>query len=71
MATKTISIKKDVYDLLISIKRNNESFSDLLLRLAQKENPLTILRKISGTFDLGDTDQLIKEIYDRREEWRG
>ena len=70
MATKTISIKEDVYNLLIGIKRKNESFSDLLLRLAQKEKSIDIIRNIAGSVDLGDTKALIKDIYKRREEWR-
>ena len=70
MATKTISIKEDVYNLLIGIKRKNESFSDLLLRLAQKEKSIDIIRNIAGSVDLGDTEALIKDIYKRREEWR-
>ncbi|MHA1112471.1 MAG: antitoxin VapB family protein [Promethearchaeota archaeon] len=70
MATKTISIKEDVYNLLIGIKRKNESFSDLLLRLAHKEKSIDIIRNIAGSVDLGDTEALIKDIYERREEWR-
>ena len=66
MASKTISIKKDVYDGLIRIKRQNESFSDLLQRLAAKENPLAILKNIAGSLDLGDSDELITEIRKKR-----
>ncbi|MBN2156846.1 MAG: antitoxin VapB family protein [Candidatus Lokiarchaeota archaeon] len=71
MTTKTISIKKEVYDILISMKRMNESFSDLFLRLAEKEKPMTIIKDIIGTMDLGDTDTLIQEIHNRCEDWRG
>jgi predicted CopG family antitoxin len=70
MATKTISIKEDVYNFLIGIKRENESFSDLLLRLAQRENPLTIIKNMVGTMDLGDIDALIQQIRKRREDWK-
>ncbi len=36
MATKTISIREEVYNLLKSFKRENESFSDVIGKLAKK-----------------------------------
>ncbi len=39
MGTKTISIREEVYDLLKSIKRENESFSDVIGKLAKKKKP--------------------------------
>lgn len=70
MTTKTISIKEDVYDLLKSIKRKDESFSDLLKRLTIKQNSFKILEKIAGTMDLGNTNELIDDIRKKRENWR-
>ena len=70
MATKTISIKEDVYNLLAGMKRENESFSDLLLRLAEKDKPISIIKNMAGTMDLGDPQSLIKQIRKRREDWR-
>lgn len=70
MTTKTISIKEDVYDLLKSIKRKDESFSDLLKRLTIKQNSFKILEKIAGTMDLGNTSELIDDIRKKRENWR-
>ncbi len=38
MGTKTISIKESVYEILKRSKRENESFSDVIERLARKKN---------------------------------
>ncbi len=37
MASKTISIRDDVYDLLKGAKREDESFSDAIERLVRKD----------------------------------
>lgn len=39
MAFKTLTIKEEVYKKLAARKREKESFSDLLERLAEKEKP--------------------------------
>lgn len=39
MATKTISIREDVYDILMSLKKENESFSDVIWKLTKKRKP--------------------------------
>lgn len=36
MGTKTISIREDVYNLLKSLKKEDESFSDVIGKLAKK-----------------------------------
>ncbi|MHA1302016.1 MAG: antitoxin VapB family protein, partial [Candidatus Helarchaeota archaeon] len=38
MASKTITITDEVYQLLKSLKREKESFSELLKRLAMRVN---------------------------------
>ncbi len=69
MATKTITIKESVYRSLIALKRENESFSDLLARLAARSKTIEILKNMSGTIEFGDSDKIINEIYERRESW--
>ncbi|KAB2946727.1 MAG: hypothetical protein MPEBLZ_02070 [Candidatus Methanoperedens nitroreducens] len=39
MATKTISIREEVYDILTSLKKEKESFSDVILKLTKKRKP--------------------------------
>jgi predicted CopG family antitoxin len=70
MVSKTITIKKEVYDLLIGLKREDESFSDLLERLAKMVSPRDLLEEMSGSMDLGNTDDLLNEIRMKREDWR-
>lgn len=37
MATKTITVTENAYDFLCGIKKENESFSHLLIRLAKEK----------------------------------
>ncbi len=36
MGTKTISIREEVYDMLKNLKKENESFSDVIGKLVKK-----------------------------------
>lgn len=59
MVSKNISITEDVYKKLMKIKGENESFSELFLRLilVQKHN----IEKSFGAWDL--TNEEMKEIW--------
>jgi predicted CopG family antitoxin len=35
--TTTISLTKEAYEVLVRLKRNNESFSELILRIAKEK----------------------------------
>ncbi len=70
MATKTITIKEDVYNKLLRLKRENESFSDLLERLARNANSIELLKKMAGTIEFDDVESLKRELRTRRSEWR-
>jgi predicted CopG family antitoxin len=59
MASKNISIREEVYKKLLKIKQDNESFSDLLLRLLK--NQKTSLEKSFGAWDLSEDEK--KEIW--------
>lgn len=59
MASKTITITEDVYQLLKLLKKQDESFSELLRRLAMQVNG----QKLEAFFGLWDiNDQEYKEI---------
>jgi len=54
MATKTIAIMDDAYQLLAQRKHKNESFSDVIRKLAGKK---TDIMKFAGVWkDISETD---------------
>ena len=59
MASKNISITKDVYNKLLKIKLENESFSELFLRLLKIQK--NTLEKSFGAWDLSEEEE--KEIW--------
>ncbi len=59
MTSKNISITEDVYNKLLKIKRENESFSDLFLRLLKIQK--ITLEKSFGAWDLSEEEE--KEIW--------
>ena len=65
-----ITINGEVYTSLMRLKRENESFSDLLERLIQKLSSFDILRSLRGLLDLGKTDSFLDELSERRTNWR-
>lgn len=71
MVSKTITIKEDVYRRLKRIKRDGESFSDLLTRLSKNVSPFDKLLEMAGSIDFEDADGLKEDIRKKREAWRG
>ena len=70
MATKTITIREDVYRMLISLKRNNESFSKLFERLAKSRSNVNKLKALRGFVEIDDKELLLKELSEKRKEIR-
>jgi predicted CopG family antitoxin len=70
MAFKTITIKKSVYQKLLAMKSENESFSDLFERLSKKN--IETLKKMRGAIEFKDNekDKLIKDLERKRREKR-
>jgi predicted CopG family antitoxin len=61
MATKTVSLRENAYRKLASLKRENESFSDVVERISEEHEQN--LEKFSSSFpEIGEVeDQLKKE----------
>lgn len=68
--TKTLTIRNEVYEQLLKIKREDESFSDLFLRLSEEENTFRLLERLRGSIDLPEADEITEEIYQKRVERR-
>jgi predicted CopG family antitoxin len=63
MGTKTISIKDDAYDRLKRHKRGDESFSDVVMRLTDREkDPMEAAGTVPG---LGKERSEFRERFDR------
>ena len=59
MVTKTISIMDDVYDILISKKRENESFSEVIRRISGRKKD--IMRFAGSWSFMSDKDAKVME----------
>ena len=68
MGFKTLTIKKNVYDKLLALKRENESFSELFERLSKKN--VTSLKKLRGCTEFNQKDKMLKDIYEKRKDKR-
>lgn len=64
MATKTLTIREDVYKRLKSMKRDDESFSDLLERLSGNEEDVM---KGFGVFAGEKGDEFAAGVEEARE----
>lgn len=68
--TKTITIRNEVYRKLLTVKRENESFSQLFERLAEGMSPLETLTKLRGCVEFTDKERMLSEIRTLRAERR-
>ena len=62
MLTKTLAIRDEVYQKLASMKRKNESFSELLERLVQGTDSVEALKGLRGTAEFRDKKSMLSEI---------
>jgi predicted CopG family antitoxin len=64
--TKVISLSEKAYGTLKKLKRPNESFSDLVLRMAGEKGKRSIL-EFAGTWKGSDIDAVFLQIMKERE----
>ena len=67
---KTITIREEVYRKLLTVKKKDESFSELFDRLAESKDPLETLSKLRGSVEFRKKKEMLSEIYSSRAERR-
>jgi len=68
--TKTITIRDKVYRKLLTVKRRDESFSQLFERLTDDVSAPELLRKLRGCVEFRDKNEMLSEIRTHRVERR-
>jgi len=69
---KTITIRDEVYRKLLTIKRKEESFSELFDRLVECTSPAEMLKNLRGKVEFTDKEKksALSELYSKRAEKR-
>ena len=67
---KTITIRDEVYRKLVSVKKKDESFSELFERLTESSDQTEILKRMRGSIEFTKKDKMLSEIYSSRAEKR-
>lgn len=67
---KTITIRDEVHQKLLAIKKENESFSELFERLAEGKNPLETLMKLRGRVEFKEREKMLSQLYPLETEGR-
>jgi len=70
MTAKTITIREDIYKMLLSIKGANESFSNFFERLVKSRSNIDKLKELRGTVEFRNKEMLLKELSEKRTETR-
>ena len=70
MTSKTITIREDIYKMLLSIKGANESFSNFFERLVKSRSNIDKLKDLRGTVEFKNKEALFRELLDKRKEIR-
>jgi predicted CopG family antitoxin len=67
---KAITIREEVYRKLLTIKKKDESFSELFDRLVENKDPLETLSKLRASVEFRKKKEMLSEIYSSRAERR-
>jgi len=70
MTAKTITIREDIYKMLLSIKGANESFSNFFERLVISRRNIDKLKELRCSVEFRNKESLLKELSDKRKEIR-
>ncbi len=70
MVTKTITIREEIYNMLLSIKGANESFSNFFERLVKSRSNIDKLKELRGTVKFRNKEDFLKELLEKRKERR-
>jgi len=58
---KSIFIRDEVYEKLQKLKRGNESFSDVIMRLIEGRTEVSVLEKYAGKLSESELPDLVSE----------
>jgi predicted CopG family antitoxin len=67
---KTITIREEVYRKLLTVKKKDESFSELFDRLVESKDPLETLSKLRASVEFRRKKEMLSEISSSRAERR-
>jgi len=67
MAQKSISISEEAYDALAHLKRNGESFTRVILRVAHRHTARKLLEYIKGQDPAPNLAESIERVYSERD----
>ncbi|MBE0524437.1 MAG: hypothetical protein IBX40_08935 [Methanosarcinales archaeon] len=70
MTSKTITIREDIYNMLLSLKGTNESFSNYFERLIKSRINIDKLKEMRSSFEFKNKEALFEELSEKREEIR-
>jgi predicted CopG family antitoxin len=68
--TKTLTIRDEVYNKLASVKKKDESFSELFERLLQGTSSIESLKRLRGSVEFRNKKKMLSEIEALRAERR-
>jgi predicted CopG family antitoxin len=73
VASKNITITEDAYDRLKALKRDDESFSELVVRLTERTDPMAFAGSCPGLGEHVDTasEELNEDLADSQDELFG
>ncbi len=58
---KNIMVRDEVYEKLKAMKKEGESFSDVILRLVERKAGVEVLEKFAGSLAESEIDEIVLE----------